>query len=105
MAKISRRKKTQITWLAASALGAGVLWLFWKDIFQTPQTPTITVGKGGIKFIGKRFTRQDAANFKADAEDPVQISLRREQYKQQMIADGMTLVEVASALADYDSVK
>lgn len=100
MAKISRRKKTQITWLAASAIGAGVLWLFWKDIFKTSRTPIITAG--GIKLSGKgRFTAQSTADF----NDPVQVALRREEFKQVMIADGLTPVEVASELAYYDSVK
>ena len=57
--KMSRRKKTTLTWVAASALGAGVLWLFWKDLFGVQVQHQLVLQKGTIKFTGK-VTKEEA---------------------------------------------
>lgn len=102
--KMSRRKKTTLTWVAASALGAGMLWIFWKDLFGKNVQSSITSQKGSIKFTGK-VTPEQAAAYKALADNPTRLAVEREKYRQQLVGDGLTTVEVAAALADYDSVK
>lgn len=102
--KMSRRKKTTLTLVASSAVAAAALWYFWEDLFGKPVQSSITSQKASIKFTGK-VTPEQAAAYKADAEDPKRIAAERETYKQDLLAQGYSLVEVASALADYDSVK